>query len=66
MSTITAAFLGLPDKPSSDPRKMPKMEGVANKPYENKQADTFDQKAMNPSYAGDIYKIKGAFVDKLS
>ncbi|MGJ4745765.1 hypothetical protein CH352_08310 [Leptospira hartskeerlii] len=66
MSTITSIYLGLAEKASSDPRKMPKVEGIPNKPYENKQADVFDQKAMNPSYAGDIYKTKGAFVDKIS
>lgn len=66
MSTIAAAQLGLPEKASTDPRKMPKVEGIPNKPYENKQAETFDKKAMDMDYIGEIYKVKGAFVDKLS
>ncbi len=66
MPTIAAIQLGMADKPSSDPRKMPKVEGIPNKPYENKLAETIDQKAMDVDYVGDIYKTKGAFVDKLS
>ncbi|EPG65492.1 hypothetical protein ACE5IS_06730 [Leptospira wolffii] len=66
MSTIAAIQLGLPERASSDPRKMPRVEGIPTKPYENKQADTSDKKSMDSDYAGEIYKVKGAFVDKLS
>ncbi|PJZ71019.1 hypothetical protein CH373_00350 [Leptospira perolatii] len=66
MKVINSVQLGMQEKTSLDNRKMPKVEGIPNTPYENKLADTSDKKSMSPDYMGDMYKIRGAFVDKLS
>ncbi|WP_010571464.1 hypothetical protein [Leptospira broomii] len=67
MNIVSSIKLGLPEKNIADSRKIPKTEGLAlSEPYENKQANTVDRKATSLDYTGDMYKIKGAFIDKVS
>ncbi|TGK11685.1 hypothetical protein EHO61_04810 [Leptospira fluminis] len=66
MSVVSSIKLGLQEKNSLDNRKLPKVEGLMNEPYENKQANTNDRKATSLDYTGDMYKVKGAFIDKIA